>query len=85
MLLWVHDFHRVPVIGEFFAAVQADNVGAGLAGRRSAVLNGLAADREAVVPMSATEEHVPQPGEHFVTPGRQLFNSKPNHPSLALI
>ena len=52
------DAHSLPVIGEFPATVQANNIGAGLQGGRRAALSGLAAEGEAGALVRAAEQDV---------------------------
>ena len=61
------DPHLFPVVREFFAAIEADDIGAGNAGCRAAPAF-LHRDRKAIVFVPATEKRVQNPGKHPSTP-----------------
>src|SRR5579864_217550 len=69
-----HDFHFFPVVGEFFAAIQADHVGPGDERGRGApsLLHG---DGKAIALVSTTEEGVQNPGKHASTSHREMWRS----------
>src|SRR5690348_10648176 len=60
-----NDFHLLPVVSKFFAAIQADYVAAGDSAQGRALFQDFAADWEAVMPVTATEEYIPQSREQI--------------------
>src|ERR1700686_2704791 len=62
-----HDLHFVPVIAEFFPAVQARDVGSSALSRRVATRTGAHRDRKTVASVPAAKHGVPQPRKHRVT------------------
>src|SRR5579864_98804 len=60
------DFHLFPVVGEFLAAVETHDIGAGDTSRWTAPAF-LHRNREAVAFVSATEKCVQNPGNHPTT------------------
>src|SRR5438270_9545481 len=63
-----HYFHLPPVISEFLAAVQTNDVRASLCRRGRALLQRFAAHRKTVVSVMAAEEHIPKCGQHLPPP-----------------
>src|ERR1700681_2053468 len=62
-----HDLHIVPVIAEFFAAVQARDIGSGALSRRVATRTGAHRNRKTVASVPAAKHGVHQPRKHRVT------------------
>jgi len=62
-----YDFHLLPIVWEFLAAIEADHISTGSIGSRTApsLFQG---DRKTVVFMSAAKQRVQDPGEHPSTP-----------------
>jgi len=62
-----YDFHLLPIVWEFLAAIETDHISTGSIGSRAApsLFQG---DRETVVFMSAPKQRVQDPGEHPSTP-----------------
>jgi hypothetical protein len=61
------DFHLLPVVREFSAAIKADNVGSGQSSGLGAALRVTDADWEAVPGMPATENHIHKFPKHKST------------------
>jgi hypothetical protein len=58
------DLHRVPIVGQFLAAIQANNIGAGKACRTAAASGGTRGDGKTVMRMPAAEDRIEQLCEH---------------------
>src|SRR5438067_13042438 len=63
-----HYFHLPPVISEFLAAIQTNDIRASLCRRGRALLQRFAAHRKTVVIVMAAEEHIPKCGQHLPPP-----------------
>src|ERR1700730_13471518 len=62
-----HNLHLLPVIAEFFSAVQAGDIGSGALSRRVATRTGAHRNRKTVASVPAAKERVHQPRKHRVT------------------
>src|SRR3981081_4451855 len=62
-----HDPHFVPVVAEFFPAIQAGDIGARALRRRVATRTGAHRNRKTVASVPAAEHGVHQPRKHRVT------------------
>lgn len=61
----------MPVVGKFFTAIQAGNIGARNGGRSREALAGSFCNRKAEVLVAATEQHI-----------KQIRHKSPTHPEI---
>lgn len=65
---FLDDSHFLPVVGEFFSAIETDHIGTGEGGGRSAAFRGLGGHGKTEILVPAPKEGVNQPGKHTYLP-----------------
>src|SRR6185437_16927988 len=86
------DLHLLPVISKFFAAIQAHHVSPRNSAHNRALFQDFAADGKAVMPVTTTEEYIPQSREqipenreHILPPGRDAKTAGVAHKTFQLL